>query len=63
MEMSRSEDGAEIVVKMTVGEAVALRDQLARFFESPKSRELKEGLDMLIPGRLVPVAGRKGKNR
>lgn len=62
MEVTLSPDGTGVTLQMTVGEAIALRDQLATWRETligGKSRELHTALVTVIPGRLTAVEPRK----
>jgi len=63
MQVSRSVDGAIVMVLMTVGEAIALRDQIGRFLgPSEGAIDLKKGLDAAIPKRLAVLPG-SGKRK
>jgi len=60
MQVTKSVDGTLVMVLMTVGEAIALRDQIGRHLEPNEgAMELKNGLDAAIPRRLTVVPGEK----
>jgi hypothetical protein len=62
MELDRSPEGDTLTLTMTVGEAIALRDQLAAWHTTlvgGKSQELHEALESLIPQRLALLEPRK----
>jgi hypothetical protein len=64
MELSRSSDGSLYTLKMTAGEAIALRDQLAAWrtaLNGGKSRELHEALESILPERLALLTQKKAR--
>lgn len=52
-------NGRAITVRMTVGEAITLREELSRHVVARKTKELRDGLGVFVPEKVVLIRKRQ----